>query len=166
MTSRTHHIPTAPLLLGLGGLIPFYVSAALIWFPAFFTHTLGDAPASFNSAWHLLGRQSLGIYGAVILSFLGGIRWGNLLQDEQQINRWGPLCQSVVPSLVAWPALLLPTTWMLTVLSAGFAVQYAMDAKAVRHNILPLWFGRLRLILTTGAILALLTGLLGVVRAS
>ena len=104
---------------------------------------------------------ALGGYGAVILSFLGGVRWGNLLFDQASLNSWLPLTLSVLPSLIAWPALLLAPVPMLALLAAGFTLQYALDVAGVKRGELPVWFGRLRLILTTGAILSLLAGLLG-----
>lgn len=110
-----------------------------------------------------LAIYALGTYGAVILSFLGGVRWGNLLSDHSQVRRWGALTLSVVPSLIAWPALMMPPIAMLATLSAGFVFQFALDVEAVRREELPGWFGRLRKILTTGAVLALLAGLLSVV---
>jgi len=62
MARSQWRIPTPVLVLGLAGLLPFFVSAFL----------------SFGSdeKTAALGLLSLGTYGAVILSFLGGIRWG------------------------------------------------------------------------------------------
>ena len=86
------------------------------------------------------GLLSLGAYGAVILSFLGGIRWGLVLNNKAQVQKWAPLMWSVVPSLIAWPALLLPSRYMLLVLVAGLLFQYAMDNEAVKVKKMPNWF--------------------------
>lgn len=139
-------IPLPALVLGLGGLIPFAFGAAMVWCPV---------PVMAEHGVILLGR-----YGAVILSFLGGVRWGRLLVDDASLARWWPLTLSILPSLAAWVALLLPETALFAVLAMGFILQYLVDRDAVESNRLPGWYGRLRLILTTGATLAIVSGLL------
>ena len=59
-------IPASALLLGLAGLIPFFAGAAA----QFHALPLLDAEA---------GLKLVVIYGAIILSFLGGIRWGTAI---------------------------------------------------------------------------------------
>ena len=153
-------IPTPALTLGLGGLIPFFCAAILVWW---------TLPVSlWVPPWLLQERSAsqfaslaLGGYGAVILSFLGGVRWGNLLFDQASLRNWMPLILSVLPSLIAWPALLLSSVPMLMLLAAGFILQYALDATAGERGELPAWFVRLRLILTSGAVASLLIGMLG-----
>ena len=137
-------IPSPALWLGLGGLLPFLVSAAAMF--------VSDSEVSS------LALSSLGGYGAVILSFLGGVKWGVVVNDRAAVEHWHALLLSVVPSLVAWPALLLPPAGMLAVLITGFALQYVADRASVAAGELPEWYGRLRLILTMGAIVALLLG--------
>lgn len=147
MNMQSASIPRPALILGLGGLLPFFVTAiaALV---------LDNAdPSSTTTSESAV--KALGAYGAVILSFLGGVRWGKLLDEPDQLRQWLPLTLSVAPSLIAWPALLLPDTPMLMLLMAGFVIQYALDRAAVRHNHLPVWFGRLRLMLTCGAVASL-----------
>jgi len=166
MANKAQVIPTPALVLGIAGLIPFIVCAALAWLPELGLSVIGNltpsSQASFMSNTEIQQTAvfALGAYGAIILSFLGGIRWGNLVSSKTQLNHWGPLFISVLPSLIAWPALLLPSVWMLSVLAAGFVLQYAYDVEGVKQKILPVWFGRLRTILTTGAVFSLLTGLL------
>jgi len=141
-------IPRSALLLGLGGLIPFYASLLGI--------ALFDEPSSLVST----ARLSLLVYGAVILSFLGGIRWGVTLSDISSGDlQWHPLVLSVLPSVAGWIALLLPYHIALLVLLSGFAGQYLIDRTGVKAGILPPWFGNLRLLLTTGVIAALLIAL-------
>ena len=168
MASKAQVIPTPALVLGIAGLIPFITCAVLVCIPQIASSLLGnllspsDADALSSNAIQQNAVFALGAYGAIILSFLGGVRWGNLLNSKTQLRYWGPLFFSVLPSLVAWPALLLPTAWMLSVLAAGFVLQYAYDVEGVRQKILPAWFGRLRTILTTGAIISILAGLLAI----
>lgn len=156
-------IPSPALGLGLGGLVPFVVCALIIANPEIAGNLIAEAWSGQHAlqSWCLM---ALSTYGAVILSFLGGIRWGHILHDQDQLNRWLPLSLSVMPSLVAWLALLLPTKWMLTVLIVGFLIQYALDANATNNAKLPLWFGKLRLILTCGAVCSLLLGLVAILR--
>lgn len=148
MDAGQQAIPTPALVLGLGGLIPFFTTAILVWLP---TH----------NGYSDIATLALGGYGAVILSFLGGVRWGNLLFDHERMQQWMPLTLSVLPSLIAWPALMLPPVWMLALLAAGFVLQYALDVAAGKREELPTWFLRLRLILTCGAVFSLLVGLSG-----
>ncbi len=162
MAAVQQSIPTPALVLGLGGLIPFVATAVLVWWSL----PIGE----WLPGWIVLERSTsqlatlaLGVYGAVILSFLGGVRWGNILFDHARLHQWLPLILSVVPSLIAWPALLLTPTPMFALLAAGFTLQYALDVAAGKRGELPVWFVRLRLILTSGAITSLMIGLLGTV---
>lgn len=156
MNSRTQEIPRPALVLGIGGLLPFAATAVAVWYQP----EIGDTNSSLTISRFAL--HALGAYGAVILSFLGGVRWGKLLDDEARLDQWGPLALSVLPSLVAWCSLLLPPSSMLILLIAGFVTQYVLDRAAVRRGELPAWFGRLRLILSSGAVLSLIAALLGI----
>lgn len=143
MARRT--IPTPAHVLGLGGLLPFAFGAVMVWCPV--------VPM------RALGTDLLGAYGAVILSFLGGVRWGRLLGDGSRLVAWMPLGLSVLPSLVAWVALLLPPDAMFVTLAIGLVLQYLVDRDAAESGELPPWYGTLRLRLTTGAVPAVLSGL-------
>ena len=143
--SERRRIPTPALVLGLGGLVPFAAAGIAAWLP--------------HAGLAAIGLAALGAYGAVILSFLGGVRWGVELFDEAALTRWTPLALSVLPSLVAWAALLAPPVPGLALLAAGLIGQYALDRAAVGDGTLPPWYGRLRTILTAGAAAATLAGL-------
>ncbi len=161
MPAESHTIPTPALLLGLGGLLPFIGSAFLLWvavpldaLPEWLVRQRGVSE---------LATAALSGYGAVILSFLGGVRWGNILLDKEKLNRWTPLVLSVLPSLVAWAALLLEPIPMLITLAIAFCLQLIIDTLAAYRGELPLWFLRLRRILTAGAVISLQVGLLGII---
>ena len=62
-------IPSAARWLGFGGLLPFAATASLALYPAL---SLND-----------IATRALLAYGAVILSFLGGVRWGIAIVDKQ-----------------------------------------------------------------------------------
>ena len=144
--STRRDVPLPARVLGLGGLLPFAFGAAMVWCPI---ETMSE-----------LGTRLLGAYAAVILSFLGGVRWGRLLGDEARLARWLPLGLSVLPSLVAWAALLLPDAPMFATLAVGLVLQYLVDRDATESGELPPWYGSLRLVLTIGATLAVLSGLI------
>jgi len=142
----TAAIPAPARWLGLGGLVPFFAGAAVSWAP--------DADL------RRFALTALAAYAAVILSFLGGVRWGAVLHDEAALSRWTPLTLSVLPSLVAWVALLLPIAPMLALLLAGLLGQFVLDRRAAARGQLPAWYAGLRVILTAGAGAGVTAGLI------
>lgn len=146
-------IPGSALWLGLAGLIPFFTTAAAL--------CLGETIHQFDATTALVA------YAAVILSFLGGINWGAAIVDSNTRQLPKRLFWSIVPSLVAWVALLLQSLFSeaiaLFTLLVAFVLQYLSDRHAVALGRLPPWFARLRIILTCGAVLSLAVGLVGVV---
>ena len=144
------------------------VPAAAKWLGA-----LGALPFVFLSGLGLVlqgpvqaqASLALAAYGAVILSFLGGIHWGLAISENASEPRHIPsyrrLAVSVVPSLVAWCALLLPDRATLPVLAAGFAVMLAVDWRAARRAEAPPWYPKLRWPLTTVVVICLGLGALG-----
>jgi len=142
---QRHRVPRPALYLGAGGLIPFVVMAA----------ALVIAPRDDV-------LFALGAYGAVILSFLGGIRWGLAIRggdsghNDAALGRW--LAISVSPSLAGWAALLLPAGAGLLLLAVAFALMLALDVRAARANLAPAWYPRLRVPLTAVVVACLLAG--------
>lgn len=115
--------PAWALLLGYAGLIPFAAGALWLW-------GVPGAP-------HPLAAPALAAYGAVIVSFLGGIHWGLAFAHPPApapLFGWG-----VVPSLVAWLALLLPHPAGLSVLGAMLVLAYAVDRRVYRRHGLAHW---------------------------
>jgi hypothetical protein len=96
--------------LGGAGLLPFIVGAAAVAFGP--------------PAWHETALRALVAYCAVIVSFLGGIHWGSPTSAAHDGARvWG-----VVPSLLAWPLLLVPSArFALIGLAAALALCWAVD---------------------------------------
>ncbi len=123
--------------LGYAGLIPF---AAL---------ALDALVTGFVAA--PLARMWLLAYGAVILSFLGGIMWGRCLNEPEA---GATLIVSILISLAGWSAILLSGPAAFWLLAGGFAAALAWDMGAA----LPPWFRRLRIHLSIGAILAMIAG--------
>ena len=104
-------LPRGMLALGWSGVLPFAlaVTAAFV-LPGW----AGFAAAVFVS------------YGAVILSFLGGARWGRALAGDVGPGRF---VEAVLPSLIGFAALLLlHTVWLaLSILAVGFAIWLVID---------------------------------------
>ena len=141
-----HKIPLAPLLLGLAGLVPFWALAIamLLRFPA-------PAPQAQMA-------NALAAYGAIILSFLGGIRWGLAITTA---GTGASYAFSVVPSLIAWALVLAPDPWRLVGLGIVAIACGPIDLRLVHSGAAPFWFGRLRLVLSSGAGAALLLAAMG-----
>ncbi len=99
-----------------------------------------------------MATAALAAYAAVIVSFLGGIHWGLALRQPPQ-QHTGLLAWGVVPSLLGWPALLLPPAAGLALLGAILLLCYAVDRKVYTAQGAATWLG-LRLQLTTVACLS------------
>ena len=136
--------PKPAVLLGAFGLFPFLALGAVAVF--------GPVEALENA------RVALAAYGAVILSFLGGAHWGFCIAGAK-IGSAATTCRlmaSVMPSIVAWLALLGPTEIGLYALAFALTTMLAFDIWAARHGWAPAWYPALRWPLSIGAVIALL----------
>lgn len=138
-------IPASPLTLGLAGLLPFWGLAALLAITPVWGYASGQIALALSA------------YGAVIVSFLGGIRWG-LATAAPGPWTGSHFERAVLPSLIAWGALALSPTLGLVVLGVVALALGPADRSLVTDGLAPPWYGRLRLILSTGAGVALLLG--------
>lgn len=143
-------IPPAALWLGLAGLIPFVAGALALWVPLPLLDPQNGLKLSVS-------------YGAIILSFLGGIRWGTAIGPYDAQRQARELATSVLGSLAGLAAVFLPPIPALTLLVTGFLMQGLWDVTSVEAGRLPAWFGKLRMILTAGAVVSLVATLLAVV---
>jgi hypothetical protein len=146
----TRKIPAAAMMLGLAGLLPFAAAAVSQFVP------LPFLPAGF-------GLQVAIVYGAVILSFLGGIRWGTAIGPYLPERQAMEFITSVLPSLAGFAAVFMPEILGLGLLIASFLMQALWDVTSVEAGRLPRWFGQLRTMLTAGAVIALILVLLKLV---
>lgn len=141
--SDASSVPLAAAWLGGFGIIPFVVLS--------FAETLaGDA---------LKPRLSFALlaYGAIILSFLGGVHWGLAIAVPQDANAlWRRITLSVLPSLAAWSALVIPSGIGLLILAGAFVAMLLVDIHASRVQEAPAWYPKLRWPLSCGAVAALL----------
>lgn len=81
-------------LLGFLGLIPFVLGAVAAWFgTSFFSFEIAEGAVIWTM-----------FYGAVIVSFLTGTRWGGAIAAQRPER----LLMAVAPALMAWGAL-VPT---------------------------------------------------------
>lgn len=137
--------PLAALALGIGGLIPFLCLALLVWFGP-----LGYRTAAITA---LLG------YSASILSFLGAIHWGLGMRDASEASPsmwvWG-----VIPSLIAWVALLLAPPTGLGLIAAGLVACLIVDSQVYPRMQVTAWLP-LRKVLTGVASACCLAGAWG-----
>ncbi len=135
-------MPPAARRLGFLGLLPFFGPALAL--------LLLDLDADAHA---FLVRFALG-YGAVILSFLGGVRWGQAL-GAPAARAHVLFLISILPALGAWVAVMLPPRIAFEVLCMAFILQGIWDIVDARRGILPGWYGRLRLELTIATALFL-----------
>lgn len=144
MMTSTPSRPAVVPWLGYGGLLPF-VSLAMI----------GAWDANHREFW----QQMLLSYGAVILSFVGALHWAFAMvhpaAQGQQAS--GVYIWSVMPSLVAWVALLVSPAVGATLLLCGLLSHFWQDLRLARVLALPGWYLPLRLQLTLVASLSLST---------
>jgi len=129
-------VPKMPLWLGLTGALPF---------------VFGLVAYASGGIWIVsedLALRATVAYGAVILSFLGGVRWGMGLLLSNPETRDARFALSVIPSLIGWVAVLLPAFPALVMLAVSFAAQGAWDVGDAEDDGAPPWFGHLRTMLT------------------
>jgi hypothetical protein len=134
--------PRTAQWLGYGGLLPFMgLAGATLW--------LGPLEGARTAA-------ALLAYGASILSFIGAIHWGLAMRDKTRPNDStdnGLLLWGVVPSLLAWVALLAGTVPGLCLLVLGLWACFVADSKVYPRFGLRAWLP-MRLVLTMVATLA------------
>lgn len=127
-------MPFSTAVFGGLGVIPFAVGAMLANIPE--TRETGH--------WLVIS------YGAVILSFLGGIQWGVGLKAAPRA--WLPYTVAIMISLSGWVSMVLPPLWGLVLLGAGFIAAFVYDVISVGIFKLPGWFLGLRSILTASVV--------------
>lgn len=123
-------LPRWALRLGYAGLLPFAGGALLVWL-----------------VWpevQPLAAQALSAYAALIISFLGGIHWGLAMRAASPppvLLAWG-----VAPSLMAWPALMMPAHAGLVLHGLLLLLCYAVDRRLYpQHGAQPWLVLRFRL---------------------
>lgn len=106
-------------LLGALGVIPFAVATYLSW-------------ADYDF-WGMSAYKLFSAYSAIILSFLGGALWGQLIHDEARQSVKYLLISSNVIALIAWLALLLETPALaIALLLLGYISIFWVEARSLK----------------------------------
>lgn len=142
LRSRADQFVRAAWILGVGGLVPFVVGSLLI-------ATYSEI-ADPSYLW-----LAVSAWAAVILSFLGGARWGAALNETPRKSPT-TLALSVLPALAGWVCIQLPQPWNFVGFAVAFCVQGVWDYTATREGrIAAPWYAQLRLVLTVVVVLCM-----------
>jgi len=136
--ARLSETPRVVLIYGLLGLSGFFGPPLV-----------GVMVPAYRDAAMLL----LIAYAALILSFLGGARWGAAVQAPAPSPRLIGL--TMLPSIAAWLILLLPANMRAAQFIAFAGMLAGHLGWDLRTKGLPGWYGQLRVLLTVGAVVAL-----------
>ncbi len=126
---------TTAWALTLAGLIPFAGCATLVF---------------LTSEGARVWVDPLTAYGAIILSFLGGARWGRTMASPHPDPV--QLILSNLPAVAAWLTFLptVPDEFQLLVLIFGLLAMLYWDLRTA-----PGWYRNLRIVATMGAMVSL-----------
>ena len=146
MSSFLRTIPPARVAAGLGYLavLPFVVGALLVWMSG-----AGLRPEA---------SLALSAYAAVVVSFIGAIHWGLAFRQQQPAP--GLFVWGVVPSIIAWVAVLVPFRAGLVLQATMLVVCYLVDRRVYAREGVAAWLP-LRRDLTIPAVVCCLVGALG-----
>jgi hypothetical protein len=153
-TDRLHQVPVHTLArrLGQAGLTPFVVFALLLW-------VVTEEALPYVAL-------TLVAYAALIVSFLGGIHWGLVWVRQAGVPDIPPMADraaklhllwGVVPSLLAWPGVLMPAYAALPWLGLLLVVCYLVDRRTYPDSGLGHWL-TLRFQLSSVAALSCFVG--------
>ncbi|MCP9221675.1 DUF3429 domain-containing protein [Erythrobacter sp. LQ02-29] len=122
-------IPLPSIIFGYGPMLPFVAGALGVW--------LG------MPAWQALALWLTQVWGALILSFVAGVRRGFAFERERAST---PVeIATMIPYVVlAGLGVLLPPLWGVMALALGFALATLLDTRAAKRGNAPAFFARLR----------------------
>lgn len=138
-------LPSGASALGYGGLLPFVAAVLGI--------------ALLDGDLRVFAVRALLAYGAVILSFLGAVHWG-LLIERPASETPRRLFAGVLPALAGWTALLLPQRHGLALLAVAFGAFWLYEHRVLGAKLLPEAYLGLRRNLTLGVCSLLALGLI------
>ena len=135
--------PQIAWLLGIAGTVPLWLCAVLAW--------------SFSDPISEQRAVAIAIaYGAVVLAFMGGTRWGTALITTQRMVFLRERACAVAPGIAGLVAMFLPAVAALTLIVSMFMWQALWDLTSAEDGRLPYWSGVLRVALTAIAVPAIL----------
>lgn len=138
-------------VLALAGAFPFIILTLFVLF------------TDLHSPLHPLFVDGLKTYAVIILSFLGGIRWGLAMKSPQPERvRWVFWASNIGPVL-GWFTLILPIPLVFAVQAMLFAAHGAWDSLAGQKGLYGLWFVKLRSVLTGIVVFCLLVAFLATI---
>jgi uncharacterized protein DUF3429 len=136
--------PQVPMALMFAGVIPFIAASGLmlVW---------QDDLALMNTAAYWLI-----VYAAVIFSFLGGVRWGAEIAKRER-PRLAELGPATFGALAGWGLVMAGfrlgmQPWIFAAMAGGLVLHYVYDSISPE---LPIWYRRMRLWPTLGAVFSL-----------
>ena len=126
------------ILLSILGLSPFFLG-------------LGDLLLNHDNLFFLINLPKY--YGSIILTFLGAVYWGIVLNDShenlisEKIKTY-IICWSIIPSL--WSGLILIFSHNITIiiLALCFCIVQLVDEFIIKYFKFPIWYLFLRRSLT------------------
>jgi hypothetical protein len=140
LNTKSGQAPLPVRVLGMAGVIPLVVGAlALVFTP----EVKPEAAAGLLA------------YGALILSFLGGIRWGFAVLEDGEAG-WSAYSMSALPPIVGWLGAVASGPVGLLILAIALGLWYLAERIAPPSMVLPGWYMPQRGMLTAIAVLALI----------
>ena len=137
--------PQVLMALMFAGIIPFVATSGLMF-------VWRDDPAMkvTMAPWLL-------VYAAVILSFLGGVRWGVEIAKRER-PRFAELGPSILGALAGWGLVMASFRYgalpnIFGAMAGAMVLHYLYDTISPE---LPLWYRRMRLWPTLGAVASLI----------
>ena len=141
MSPRATPTPPSIALYGALGLIPFWAPSVIGWVRPELTATMSGALAT---------------YAALILSFLGGARWGFAVPRPHPSV--AVVSFAMLPTLAGFALLLAPPSLGWARLPGLAVALLVMGAWDLWPGDPPAWYPRLRALLTLGAVGGVVAG--------
>lgn len=133
--------PRLVSLLACAGVLPFAAGALYLIVPF--------GPGYF----YPLAATALGWWAVIILSFMAGSFWGMAVAGQVDPVL---LIGSNIAAILGWAALIaLPSPWIPVAITALFALLLLLDWRAWATGQVPLFYLRLRMAITSAAVLCL-----------
>lgn len=121
-------------VLSLAGFLPMIGLAGSIYLLGS-DHVLSPSLTQLFKTWSI-----------IVLSFLGGIRWGMAMTNSEE-SPW-VLFGTIVPCAIGWMTLFMDEPLSFLILLVAYSAQGAWDSLSINSGAAPKWFGRIRIWLT------------------